>query len=87
MTPALLLVKRLACALGFGSRLIEFCDACECATDLVWWAADELWIAIVGAYGGVRCTRCFDRACYARGMLLRWRPEVAHVRGEDGRWP
>lgn len=79
---ALLAIKRLICALGFGDRLVEFCDACGRETDLVWLAPDDLWADITGETtgGGAYCTRCFGQACDARGLILRWRPEIAHLR-------
>jgi hypothetical protein len=66
----------------------EFCKSCGRETDLVWHAPDDLWREVTGEQhgGGVRCTKCFDAACYAHGKILRWLPEVAHVRGPDGEW-
>lgn len=86
MTP-LLAVKRIACALGLGQYFIEFCEVCGRRTEAVWWAPDELWMPIVGRYGGVRCVKCFTTEWYRRGTILRWRPEVAHRRNAWGQWP
>jgi len=82
----LLLLKRLICRLGFGDRLIEFCHACGREVEQVWRAPDSLWRSITGEEEGVRCVPCFDAECYARGCLLRWRPEVAAHRAVDGDW-
>lgn len=88
MTP-LLLLKRAICAIGLGPGLVEFCGVCGRTTDLVWWSPDDLWREVTGEQhgGGVRCTRCFDREAYRRGLLLRWRPAVEHRRGPDGWTP
>jgi hypothetical protein len=78
----LLAIKRLACALGLGSRLIEFCETCGRRVDQTWRAPDDLWLEITGrAVAGVRCVPCFDDAAMRRGLILRWRADVAHVRG------
>lgn len=81
----LLALKRLACALGLGPQLTEFCEDCGRETDLVWWAPDALWFEFTDGHG-CRCTACFDRAAYARGAILRWRPEIEHRRDETA-WP
>lgn len=76
----LLWLKLFICKIGYGDRLTEFCQECGRTTDLVWWAPDALWLELTGERhgGGVRCTACFDRTATRRGIILRWRPEVAH---------
>jgi hypothetical protein len=69
------LVKKLHLAGVVG--LIEYCDDCGIRQPLVWYAADELWLAVTGDVGGVLCPECFDRR--ARGNLhglIRWTPTL-----------
>ena len=63
-----------------GFDFIEYCHDCGVRQPLVWWAADELWDAVMGDDGrnggGVVCPRCFNkRAERAGGGLLMWHPE------------
>lgn len=82
----LLAIKRLICALGFGSRLVEFCQSCGRTVQQTWRSSDELWLEATGKPEvGVRCIPCFDKAHYANGKILRWVPHVAHIR-IGGRW-
>lgn len=41
---------------------------------LTWWRAvpDELWNAIEGGAGGLRCPPCFTRDCENAGVPIRW---------------
>ena len=89
--PRLLVhLKRALCRLHLAGvvGLVEFCGTCGRRVRDVWWAPDALWREVTGEQhgGGVRCIRCFDRECYARGKLLQWSPRVAHERGPDGQW-
>lgn len=81
----LLALKRLICWLGFGDRLVEFCDCCGRRPMFVWWAPPALWNEIVGPYEALRCERCFDREARAKGISLRWVPRAEH-RCVDGEW-
>lgn len=52
------------------------CQQCG-STDLrmqEWWAADALWLHVVGQFEGVLCPPCFDFAAKRRGWFLRWEP-------------
>ncbi len=69
-------IKRLIVAIGFGDRLIEFCDVCGVHQPLSWWADESLWWNLVGKHAGCLCPRCFDERATAAGLFLVWRPEV-----------
>jgi hypothetical protein len=82
----LLLFKLFVCRLGFGDRLVEFCECCGRQPRAVWWAPPELWTEITGhGADGAYCELCFEKAAIAKGVMLRWVPRVAH-RLVDGRW-
>ena len=80
-------VKDCIVAIGFGARLIEYCEDCGARSPLVWWSPDDLWTELTGhrpAGGdnmpGLLCPRCFDRRAQLRGIILRWHPTAAHRR-------
>ncbi len=68
-------VKDLIVAIGFGDRLIEYCNVCGIRQPLVWWAENELWLKLVGSNYGALCPRCFDKRAYKAGLYLTWKPE------------
>lgn len=79
--------KDLIVALGFGDRLIEYCEVCGIRQPLVWWSPDDLWSELTGhapAAGdnmpGTLCPRCFDNRAASLGIILRWHPVAAHRR-------
>lgn len=40
---------------------------------LTWWRApDDLWNAIEGGAGGLRCPQCFTRDCDNAGVPIHW---------------
>lgn len=75
-------VKRLIVAVGLGDRLVEFCEVCGRRQPLVWWSSDALWLQLNGRVNGAVCPTCFDCEAERQGMILRWVPEVYHVRVE-----
>jgi hypothetical protein len=65
--------KQLLVRLGWGDRLIEFCQDCGRKQPLIWRADDALWLALNdNKAGGVLCPQCFDDRATRKGMLLRW---------------
>lgn len=70
-----LLIKNLVCRVGFGDRLIEYCNECGIRQPLDWWCPDpELWKALNGAENGVLCPECFSARADRDGHFLRWYP-------------
>ncbi len=76
-----LAAKDAICAIGFGDRLIEYCEVCGIRQPLVWWSPNDLWEELTGHAtpkgdnaGGILCPRCFDDRAKSRGLLLRWHP-------------
>ena len=75
--------KRLVCALGFGSRLMEFCEHCGREQPLIWHADNALWLAMNdGNRYGVYCPECFDAKADSMGVLLRWEPAVIELKAK-----
>ena len=72
-----LAAKRLVIMVGLGPRLIEYCNRCGKKQPLVWWADNEMFAYLNGGSSGALCPACFDRAANDKGLLLRWRPELA----------
>jgi len=70
-------------AIGLGPWLIEYCNRCGKKKPLVWWAETELFEKLNGSASGAMCPACFDRAAYAQGSFLRWRP-IPQDFGEAG---
>ncbi len=56
----------------------EVCRKCGRPVGLVWRAADELWVEVIGHRGNIRCIPCFDRECLDRGITLGWHALVDH---------
>lgn len=56
----------------------EHCSDCgNSYGDLIWWAEDDLWRRLAGGLRpALLCPPCFSRRAAAKGLLLRWRPEV-----------
>jgi hypothetical protein len=47
----------------------------------VWTAENELWSEVMGLplelnMPGCVCPTCFDKRCVAKGIAVRWKPEV-----------
>lgn len=70
-----LFIKRFICWVGFGDRLIEFCDKCGVRQPVSWWCANELWNSINGSPYGCICPSCFDAEASKIGVFLVWKPE------------
>jgi hypothetical protein len=55
----------------------EICGRCGRPVGLscpsYWLAHDELWRAVIGGEGGIRCVPCFDRDAAASGRPVSWR--------------
>lgn len=69
-------VKDLIVAIGFGDRLIEYCNHCGVRQPLVWWSDNSLWLKLMGGPYGAMCPKCFDRRATEAGLFLVWKPEV-----------
>lgn len=67
--------KRLLVKLGYGLRMIEFCERCGRRQTVVWRASNALWGLYSGCYR-VLCLDCFDDLATRRGRALRWFCEV-----------
>lgn len=74
---ARVLAKRM---LARFTLVIEFCHDCGVRQPLVWRAADDLWLEVMGDPGGVVCPVCFTRRADALGISLDWRPAVGFRR-------
>jgi hypothetical protein len=55
--------------------VIEFCEDCGRRQPLVWWADNALWYTLADGEKTL-CPECFDRRARARGLFLRWVPQV-----------
>lgn len=78
MTPFDRVRARLKCALARFRIIDEFCHDCGRRQEVVWTAPDGLWAEVVGREdgGGVLCPGCFDIRAAAKGIVLRWVPNV-----------
>jgi hypothetical protein len=65
----------------------EHCHKCGNPVGVIWTAPDELWQAVMGTPGGIRCIRCFDEEAEAKGRLLRWVPQSAYLPAEQAAEP
>lgn len=65
----------------------ETCEDCDRRYDaFLWGAPKELWTFLVDDSGaGLLCPRCFTERADAKGLMLRWVPQVIHSR-KDGDW-
>lgn len=83
-------IKWLICKLGFGGMLIEYCQDCGIEQPVLWHAENELYSAVSGVsphdasgnISGCLCPRCFDCRAEAKGIFLRWVPEVRYAPNE-----
>lgn len=85
----LVLLKVAICKLGLAGvfGLIEFCHRCGRRVNVFWRASPGLWNHVTGmGDGGVRCVRCFDHECRARGLSLMWVPRIESSKDSAGRW-
>lgn len=80
MSSPKLVIKRFICWLGFGDRLIEFCQDCGRKQPLVWYADDRLWRMIAGSKGGVLCPECFDHRATSIGVSITWMPKESQLK-------
>ncbi len=86
MNTLRLWIKDTICRLGFGSRLVEYCERCGWRVRLVWWSDDALWSAVTDAkpvkgdnMAGIYCPKCFDAKADERGILVQWRAGYHHT--------
>ena len=68
--------KQLIVKIGFGAKLIEFCERCGRRQPLIWWADEPIWWEVQKSHAGAYCPECFDHLATSYGMMLRWRPEL-----------
>lgn len=78
--------KRIWGAIGLGSTLIEYCLDCGMRQPVYWWADNSLWSEVMDEtpvdgdnMPGVVCPKCFDRRAAAKGICIRWRPQIESV--------